>query len=170
MEETVIVGLDLSLNGTGICVIKVNKYNIKIIKEIYIDNKKVSSKDRGKKLWNIYCNIDDVISEILERGVTPTVVMETGFSKHNKATQALYSVVGVVELVLFCNGLGIKKGYAPTTIKKTITGNGRATKEEVATEARQYLVSSQADFVFQSEDTSDALAVALAYAIENLSI
>lgn len=167
MDKLYVVGLDLSLNGTGVCVIEAGKYSVKIIKEIFINNKHIKAEDRGHKLFNIYCNIDDTLQELKEKGIEPIVVTESGFSKHTKATQALYSVVGVVEMTMYCNNMSITKSYAPTSVKKQITGKGKASKQEVMEEVRQFLVSKQGDYVFQSEDTSDALAVAISYLLDN---
>ena len=167
MDKLYVVGLDLSLNGTGICVIEAGKYSVKIVNEVFVNNKHIKAEDRGHKLWNIYCNLDDVLQEMKEVGIDPVIVTESGFSKHAKATQALYSVVGIVELVMYCNGLSITKSYAPTSVKKQITGKGKASKQEVMEEVRQFLVSSQGGYAFQSEDTSDALAVAISYLLDN---
>ncbi len=166
MDKMYVVGLDLSLNGTGICVVEAGKYSVKIINEVFINNKHIKADDRGHKLWNIYCNLDEVLSELIEQGITPAVVVESGFSKHAKTTQALYSVVGVVQVALYCNGLSITNSYAPTSVKKHVTGKGRASKQEVMNAVRQFLVSKQGDYVFQSEDTSDALAVAISYLLD----
>lgn len=59
--------------------------------------------------------------------------------------------------------------YAPGTIKKTIAGNGRANKKEMAQAVRKILgnkVKSQARKRSHFDNASDALAVALTYAMK----
>ena len=55
---------------------------------------------------------------------------------------------------------------APTTVKKLLTGSGKASKEEVA-EALESYVDCQ---TYESDDESDALAVGIAWLILNKMI
>ncbi|MBE7156308.1 crossover junction endodeoxyribonuclease RuvC, partial [Bacillus paranthracis] len=52
---------------------------------------------------------------------------------------------------------------SPTTVKKHVTGNGKASKESVADSVRGYF---REKLVFATDDESDAIAVALAYLIK----
>lgn len=47
--------------------------------------------------------------------------------------------------------------YVPTTIKKNVTGNGRASKEEVADAVRGFFPNMK----FRTNDESDAVAIAI---------
>lgn len=53
---------------------------------------------------------------------------------------------------------------APTSVKKIITGNGRASKEEVATSVLEYLESPDS-IKFNNLDESDSAAIGVSYAI-----
>nr|WP_326043824.1 crossover junction endodeoxyribonuclease RuvC [Paenibacillus macerans] len=66
-------------------------------------------------------------------------------------------------------GLAVADNLSPQTVKKTVTGNGRAEKPEVAEAVRKWLRLAS-DYKFRpGYDDSDALAVCLAYLIrENL--
>lgn len=80
------------------------------------------------------------------------VYIEKGFSKFAAATQALFKIIGCVEMLL--------REYpttflAPTTVKKHITGNGRSKKDEV----QNVLLEKFPNAKFNNEDESDALGV-----------
>ncbi|MEV2911322.1 crossover junction endodeoxyribonuclease RuvC, partial [Paenibacillus larvae] len=55
---------------------------------------------------------------------------------------------------------------SPSTVKRLVTGSGRAEKEDVAEEVRK-LLGLPSDYEFASDDESDACAVALAWLIQN---
>ena len=56
----------------------------------------------------------------------------------------------------------------PQTVKKALTGSGRADKAMVKEGLEKY-VSNLSDFTFQNYDESDAVAVAIAYGLNMLS-
>ena len=70
---------------------------------------------------------------------------------------------GVILAVLAAADVEVVE-YAPAAVKKAITGNGRADKEQVATMVRRTL-GKEADNL--PHDHSDALAVALCYLAES---
>ena len=41
MDKLYVVGLDLSLNGTGITVVEAGKYTVKIVNEVFVNNKHI---------------------------------------------------------------------------------------------------------------------------------
>lgn len=61
-------------------------------------------------------------------------------------------------------GLAVTDNISPTTVKKTLTGDGRAEKPAVAAAVRRYL-ALPSDYEFATDDESDACAVILAYLI-----
>jgi crossover junction endodeoxyribonuclease RuvC len=89
------------------------------------------------------------------------VIRERGFSQHAATTQALFKVVGVSELNLRDHTI---IEIPPTTVKKILTGDGKADKLAVAVAVRR-LLKLPDDFVFKTDDESDACAVILAYLI-----
>jgi crossover junction endodeoxyribonuclease RuvC len=148
-----VLGLDLSLNGSAFAVIDVQDGVSSIVDTVLVNNKKV--KTHGEKLLNIAMKLDETIRKHdIER-----IARERGFTRHNKATQALYKVVGVVDYVLAIHGIYECDEIAPTTVKKELTGDGRASKEDVERAVREYI--KEKDFVFETDDVSDAVAVAI---------
>ena len=64
-------------------------------------------------------------------------------------------------MVLWDKRQSIFEELAPTTVKKLLTGNGKASKADVADAQSQY-VGSQ---VYSTDDESDAAAVGIAWLI-----
>lgn len=111
--------------------------------------------------------IDGVITQTYERYQPFTaVIRERGFSAHAATTQALFKVVGVSELNLRDHRI---VEIPPTTVKKTLTGSGKADKAEVAEAVRKMLCLPDG-YAFATDDESDACAVILAYLIANSEI
>ena len=164
MSETdrrIILGLDLSLTCTGYAVAEVKDGVITVLEKGHINNKKYSKKPHGYRLHRI----STVLKDTLRKYEITDMVRERGFTQGNNATQTLFKVVGVSDLMGFVFGHSDITEIPPSSVKKTITGNGRASKEDVANALAVYVGEIQ----YANEDESDAVAVAVAYAIqENL--
>lgn len=120
-------------------------------------NNRGEKKCHGQILGEIY-------NLIIELAVDVAVfVREKGFSRFPHETQALFKVVGVADLAAW-------KAYgtefveiAPTTVKKLLTGLGKAGKDEVAAALEKYIGEQH----FKADDESDAAAVGIAWLIRN---
>jgi crossover junction endodeoxyribonuclease RuvC len=151
-----ILALDTSLNGTGATVLEYKNNSFYVVESHRINNIKL--KTHQQKLHRIV----KFIEELLIKYDIECCVCEKGFSRYIKATQALYKVVGVVEYItaeykLTCNYI------TPTQVKKTITGNGKASKEEVKEGIRNYVNISDATLNEMSNDETDSIAVGVAF-------
>lgn len=106
-----------------------------------------------QRLGEIARWLTDVITEL-----RPTVMaVEDVFAKVNvRSALALAQARGTVLAVAGMAGLSVRS-YAPAVVKKTVTGRGRASKEQVAAMV-QMLVGLQTT---PSADAADALAVAI---------
>lgn len=87
------------------------------------------------------------------------VIRERGFSRFPSVTQTLFKVVGLSDLVF--NSFDIVE-IPPTTVKKLVTGNGKADKKDVE-QAVRTLLRLGPNVQFATDDESDAAAVCLAY-------
>lgn len=162
--DKMILAMDLSLNGSAFAVLKVYSQTVKIIEMVHVDNSNIPAKNLPEKLANIYFNLD----ELLQKYDITDIVKEKGFTKYNNVTQKLFRVVGIVDFTAYCNGFVEEMPeIAPTSVKKTLTGNGKASKEEVAEGILKYLTPSQrkTGVYFEKDDLSDACAVGIAHAI-----
>ena len=157
-----LLALDLSLSSTGYAVIQWEDSKATVIEVGHIDNKRKGRMkwSHGKRLLHIYEELSFVINSYPD---IELVVREKGVSRFNRATQVLFRVVGVVDLLLEEKELKPSEEISISETKKLITGNGKAEKEEVATAVQQYLTEST---TFVNDDESDAVAVGVAYCLK----
>ncbi|MDA2128710.1 crossover junction endodeoxyribonuclease RuvC [Bacillus cereus] len=152
------LGLDMSLASAGVAVIDLVDGELRIVHKQRI---KTNPKQRhGERLHKIAAELKSVM---LEYQPFDTVVREQGFSRFAKTTQALFKVIGVSDLVL--------RDYAiveisPTTIKRIMTGDGKADKEAVERAVRK-IMRLDDDYIFLSDDESDACAIVLTHLIQS---
>lgn len=75
----------------------------------------------------------------------------------------LNKVVGVSDLYAWGFGNRVFQEIDPKTIKKLVTGNGLAEKQEVADALEKYVGPQE----YACDDWSDAVAVGIAWLIQN---
>jgi len=106
------------------------------------------------------CALHARLSEILAQQQPDVVAVESVFfSQHPRAALQLGHVRGVLLLAAAQKELEIFE-YPPATVKKAVTGNGRASKEQV----RQMVAMLLGAEIKGAADKSDALAVAICHA------
>jgi len=150
MKNKYVYALDLSLSSTGVCIFTNDGG---FVEAETIDTQ--SEKETRLKLKIIG---EEFVK--LQREYTPEViVIEQGFTLYNQSTQAIFRVHGIVNYI-FCNYEQVY--YPASTVKKTITGKGNATKDEV----REAILKKSPKLKFHSYDESDAYAVGLTYFIK----
>lgn len=89
-------------------------------------------------------------------------VRERAFSRFARETQTLNKVVGIADLIAWQQSQSVFHEIAPTTVKKLLTGNGRAEKEAVAGTLERYLGFQ----IYKTDDESDAAAVGVAWLLQ----
>jgi crossover junction endodeoxyribonuclease RuvC len=111
----------------------------------------------ARRLVSLY----DGIVEVMEEFQPGTVAMEQLFAhyEHPRTAILMGHARGVLLLAAAQRGLPVHS-YAATRIKKTITGHGRATKEQVQYTIKRELGLSR---VPEPADVADALAAALCH-------
>ena len=101
------------------------------------------------------------LEQIVARHELSSAAVESPFHGNNaQSALTLAHARGVVLAVLAGAGLPVHE-YSPATVKKSVTGNGRADKRQVQVMVFQLLQQSADD---KSTDLSDAWAVALCHA------
>jgi len=146
-----IFAFDLSISCVGIAIFDTigNLVEVLSIKT----NPKQTHGERLRQIGDKFCDLRYQYN-------TSTIVIERAFSLHNISTQVLYRVHGLTNYLFYdCTQVY----YAPTTIKKAITGTGKADKEEVK---RIILKEHFPDATFKNTDESDAVAIGLTYFID----
>lgn len=158
--SNITLSLDLSLNGPGFAVLALTDEGVPLILEKSHIKSRAAAK-HGEKLTVI----GEEILRYFETYSPEHVVREKGFSRFAATTQALFKTVGVSDVVAYEFGHKQIAEIAPTSVKKAVTGSGKASKDEVADAVTRILRIDQADF-FATDDESDAAAVGIAYYIE----
>ena len=106
--------------------------------------------------------IHDALSELMVRYRPDTAVLEKIFTHHHHVTTAtlMGHARGVACLAAQEHGLRLAE-YPPTQVKQSLTGNGHASKDQVARMVGQWLGERDETW---SSDATDALALAIVHA------
>lgn len=159
-----ILSMDLSMSFPAFAIMDLVEDKV-VIKEIrYCDNKKASKLSHGERLHRIADVLRGIAKDYPDIEV---VVREKGFSRYANTTQTLFKVVGVSDLEIF-EAFGITEidEISPTSVKRYIAYHGKASKEEVESGVREKLTDEQKDYVFKTDDCSDAVGVGIAWFIQ----
>lgn len=159
-ENTVrILGIDPGLNITGYGVVTVSSTStgdsISVVEAGVIRSKR--SDDLGTRLSSIHEGIVDVISTL----APDCISLEQLFSHYERPQTAI--IMGHARGVICLAAAQAKMevhSYAATQIKKVLTGNGRAPKNQVQLAVTRHLSLDQ---IPEPPDVADALAIALCH-------
>ncbi|NHE59525.1 crossover junction endodeoxyribonuclease RuvC [Cyclobacterium plantarum] len=153
-KEKIILGIDPGTNvmGFGLILVKGNKYTLLQFGVIHL--KKYS--DHALKLKKIF----EKISQILEEFSPDAVALEAPFFGQNvQSMLKLGRAQGVAMAAALAREIAITE-YSPKKVKQSVTGNGNASKEQVAEMLKTLLNIKELP---QLLDATDALAVALCH-------
>lgn len=150
----IVIGIDPSSTSTGYGIIEHGKRECRFIDCGCIRPRKgLAFEDR---LVFIYDQIRDILREVKP---DEAAIESTFFGKDADAAAKLGQARGVLLLALRQSDLPIEH-YTPASVKKSVAGNGRATKERV-----QFMVARLLGLkaLLTPLDASDALAIALCH-------
>jgi Holliday junction resolvasome RuvABC endonuclease subunit len=142
-----LLGLDLSLSCTGVCLFDNDGNPFKIF-SIPTDKKE----NHGERLKTIA----ESLYFIKNKYNIGLVVLEKGFTRFNVSTQTIFKVVGLANYV-FSDCPQIY--YPSSTIRKAICGKGNVDKNVVEQKMRELFPYLK----FSNQDESDACSVGYAY-------
>ena len=151
---TIILGIDPGLVKTGWGIIEQTGSKLK-----YIDCGVISTSSKvpiEKRLHVLHNELSKIVLKFCpeESGIEETFV-----NKNAASSLKLGFARGALLLSLSINKLLVSE-YAPTLIKKTVVGVGRAEKSQIQAMIKVLLPASNVD----DEDAADALAVAICHA------
>lgn len=149
------LAMDLSLSCPAFAVLEANAGRVDVLHLSHI--KTDAKKSRGYRLFQIYNHMKAIYEKYPE---IRYVVREKGFSKFPSVTQTLFQVVGISTVCAYNYGHDDIAEIAPTSVKKAVTGNGKASKEQVA---QALLDKFGLNLVFGTNDESDAVGVGIAF-------
>lgn len=153
-----IIGIDPGTNILGYAVIQVEKKEYRVLDMGVM--KLAKFKEHTDKLKEIFLQIQEIIETYLPNQMA---IEAPFFGKNVQSMLKLGRAQGVSMAAAMTMGLSIQE-YAPKKIKQSITGNGNASKEQVAAMLEQLLKTK---FVDQYDDATDALAVAITHFHQN---
>jgi len=150
-KEKIILALDLSLSNTGVAIFDMQRELIEV-QSIPTNSRNANHGERLKI-------IADRLIEIKNKYNVCEVAFEAGFSRHYKSTRILSKVAGVAEYVFYDKK---QYFYPPSTVKKAVTGSGRASKEEL----KEVVEKKYPNIALKNLDISDAISVGLCHFIK----
>jgi crossover junction endodeoxyribonuclease RuvC len=158
---SLIVGLDPGSQRMGYAVIEADGGKLKHLTHGTL--KAPARKPLHERLAFLHARLCEVLEESC-RGEGPSsveVALERVFVAKNQASAlTLGQARGIILLAVGQRGFGLAE-YAPAEIKKAVTGNGRASKAQVANMVGR-LLGVEVDGM--DSDSTDALAMAICHA------
>lgn len=153
----IVLGVDPGTLITGYGVINVaSSRTVTLVEYGIVESKKISS--LPLRLEAIFLRL----SAVIDRTLPDEFAIETAFyDKNIQSTLKLGHARGVAMLAAVLKQLPTAE-YAPREIKKAVTGNGAASKEQVKFMVRTLLSLPEEDKKF---DAYDALAVAITHSV-----
>lgn len=132
-----------------------------------IENRKMLLKEAGlikiksKILQEQICEISEALETLFKNHTVDQVAMEDMFYAHNpKSVIKLAQFRGAMSLKII-QDFGNFSEYTPLQVKRAVTGNGKAAKEQVAFMVKSLLGIKQE---IKPLDITDAIAVAITHA------
>src|SRR5690349_12451023 len=159
-EAIRIIGIDPGVRRTGWGVIDTDGVRLAFVScgSVVSDE----AENLGLRLRQIF----DGLSEVLARLQPKEAAIEQTFvNRDATATLKLGQARGIALLVPAQAGLAVAE-YAPNAVKKTIVGAGHAEKAQIQAMVRVLLPRAE----FDSDDSADALAIAICHAHHRQSV
>jgi crossover junction endodeoxyribonuclease RuvC len=152
-----ILGVDPGLRITGYGVLEVTPNRPHVCEAGIVRPADDQATDLASRLNSVYKGIVEVVQQYRPE----VMVVEQLYShyEHPRTAILMAHARGVILLAATENGLPVIS-YAPTRIKKTVTGHGRATKDQVQRTIQRELGLAELP---DPPDVADALAVALCH-------
>ena len=146
-----VIGIDPGLGRVGYGII-----DIKNSKKLLIDCGVIETKKNKKEEERLYEIFND-LNILLDQWKPDIAAVEKFFFYRSSTTISVVQARGVIMMVLASKNIKVSE-FAPSQVKLTIAGSGRASKKQVL-EAVMYDLNL--DFAPKPDDTADAIAIAL---------
>ncbi len=161
MTEQVIIGIDPGtiVMGYGILSIESDKPTLEAMGLLRLD--------RYQSHYVRLQKIQEAVEALIERYAPTNMALESPFmGKNIQTTLKLGRAQGVAMVAAMRANISVTE-YAPSTIKRMITGRGNASKGQVAT-VLQYMLKIPDTAMMEKNDATDAVAVALTHHLYSL--
>lgn len=161
----IILGFDPGTATTGFGLIEVVNKKTRVLEWGLIETDK--NLEIEERLFKIY---NETLTHLKAKKPDVFVIEKIFFATNAKTAISIGQAQGVMLLAAFTHNIPVAQ-YAPGTIKKVITGSGRANKKDVQKAVRQILgskVKSKAHEKTHFDNAADALAIALTHSYKEL--
>ncbi len=149
-----ILGIDPGSRNMGYCILDYDGHKYRLIEAGVL---KIKQNQFQEQIVDLMEGLDIIISS----NHIDQVAIEDIFFAHNpKSVLKLAQIRGALSLKIL-QEIGYFYEYTPLQVKKAITGNGKATKEQVAFMVKR-LMGIKKDI--KPLDVSDAMAIAITHA------
>ncbi len=146
-----IIGIDPGLGRVGYGIIEVQHEKKKILDCGVIETNK------NKKEEDRLCEIFNDLNTLIDHWKPDTAAVEKFFFYRSSTTISVVQARGVIMMVLASKKIQVSE-FAPSQVKLTVAGSGKASKREVL-EAVMYNLNL--NYAPKPDDSADALAIAL---------
>lgn len=154
-----ILGVDPGLGATGYAILDINQRKISLV-EAGVIKPPNKLNELGDKLKSIYADFMSLMEEFKPE----QVAIEELYSHYKIPRTAIIMGHCRGAIMLACAQADMQiHSFAATKIKKTVTGNGRASKEQVSASVTRYF---NLDKPPSPADVTDAMAAAMTLANE----
>ena len=152
--DKIILGIDPGTNVLGFGIIGINKNELSIISSGVVRLNKLPNHELKLKI------IFENVTELIEKYLPDEVAIEAPFyGKNVQSMLKLGRAQGVAMAAVLVKDIPIQE-YSPRKIKKSITGNGASSKEQVAAMLKTILKMRELPKLL---DATDGLATALCH-------
>lgn len=162
-KEIIIIGIDQGYANLGIAILG---YNLESKQISFKEAKTITTSPKEEMTIRLKQIFDDVYGMLKNYKNIKFAGCERLFHNNvqkngrNKSANIMYTNMATGVLYYLCAKKKIPmKEYAPTTVKKVLTGSGKATKEEVEQALNDLIEKYKIEV--KSNHESDAIAIAL---------
>ena len=149
-----IIGIDPGMAIVGYSIIDFENDKMNLVESGSIQTDK--NLPDSKRIKEIYDDLEFLIKKYQPEEAS---IEKLFFFKNQKTVMPVSQARGVILLALENSGIKIHE-YTPIEIKQTLTGYGRATKEEVADYVKLILSDQK---IPKLDDTVDSIAIAICH-------
>jgi len=146
-----IIGIDPGLGRVGYGIIEIQNKNKKILDCGVIETNK--NKKEEDRLYEIFNDLNTLI----DHWKPDKAAVEKFFFYKSSTTISVVQARGVIMMALASNKIQVSE-YAPSQVKLTIAGSGKASKKEVL---EAVMFNLNLNYAPKPDDSADALAIAL---------
>ncbi len=160
-SEKIILGIDPGTRFLGYGLLRINQDKVTILQYGVLNLTKYTT--QGAKFLKIHERILGIIEEFLPDEIA---IESPFFGKNVQSMLKLGRVQGMVMSLAFSKSIPIAE-YEPKKIKQSVTGNGNASKEQVA---KMVEIIGNIKLDAKLHDATDALGIAICHHFHNKNI